>query len=137
MVTLLLGLFYKVEAGMLAGTFVHLGMLIFRASKPRLSVRDCQVEGDGAKYLLLTPDRGLFFPSVEDIRDAMNEASSARKERIRRESVVAAAKGDEMSVAMPEVEPLPVIIDMSRVVDMDYTAAAVSLLDIVVLFQLI
>ncbi len=66
-VTLLLGLFYKVEAGMIAGTLLHVAMLVVRSSKPRVAVREGSVDGC-TPYLLLIPDRGLFFPSVEEIR---------------------------------------------------------------------
>ncbi len=62
--TLLVGLFYKVEAGMILGTLAHLAILVFRASKPAVEAE----EGPEGAYLLLRPDRALYFPAVEDIR---------------------------------------------------------------------
>ena len=103
--TLLLGLFVSVQVGMIAGTLAHLSILVYFSSRPKVSIRDGKV--DNVSYVLVTPDRGLFFPSVDEMRSRLVEAASSKKTDVAAE------------------EELPVIVDMSNVVEMDFTAATV------------
>ena len=61
---------------------------------------------DNIPYNLVAPDRALYFPSVEEIRTRLRE-------------VAAKGQGQIGDLA-------PVIVDMSQVVEIDYSAAAVS-----------
>ena len=71
-VTFALGLFVSVEVGLIAGTATHLCILLYKASKPRVTVEERSIDDDngtpGTPYYLVVPDRALFFPSVNDIR---------------------------------------------------------------------
>ena len=72
-VTFALGLFVSVEVGLIAGTATHLCILLYKASKPRVVVEERSIDdesggGGSTPYYLVVPDRGLFFPSVSDIR---------------------------------------------------------------------
>ena len=74
-VTFALGLFVSVEVGLIAGTATHLCILLYKASKPRVVVEERSIDdetGSGSTpYYLVVPDRGLFFPSVSDIRQEL------------------------------------------------------------------
>ena len=89
---------------MIFGTLAHLSILIYFSSKPKLTVSEGRI--DSVPYLLVTPDRGLFFPSVDEMRSRLGDAVKRVED-----------KGSE--------EQMPVIVDMSRVVEMDFTAATV------------
>ena len=65
-------------------------------------------QADTVPYTLVLPDRGLYFPSVDAIRTAL---------------LVQNSEEEEKDLGMPA----PVIVDMSRVVAIDYTAAAVRI----------
>ena len=61
----------------------------------------------------MIPDRALYFPSVEEIRSKLREV---------------AAKGQgQIEETASQGEPTPVIVDMSQVVEIDFSAAAVIL----------
>ena len=96
---------------MIAGTLAHLAILIYFSSRPKVTIREDRV--DNVPYVLVTPDRGLFFPSVDEIRTRLGDAAAA-----------GGATADEGGVKGEE--PMPVIVDMSRVVEMDFTAATVT-----------
>ena len=70
-------------------------------------------QADTTPCTLVIPDRGLYFPSVDAIRTALLTEADANEEIV---------IDDKVSSSMPS----PVIVDMSRVVAIDYTAAAVS-----------
>eukprot|EP00095_Tigriopus_kingsejongensis_P006119 maker-scaffold98_size375582-snap-gene-1.13 protein:Tk06119 transcript:maker-scaffold98_size375582-snap-gene-1.13-mRNA-1 annotation:"sulfate transporter " len=106
--TFFLGLFVRVEVGMMVGTLAHLSMLIFTASRPKVTVKDGQI--DNIPYMLIIPDRSLFFPSVDEIRSKIL-------------AMVSPSGNDSSSSSVSQV-PTPIIMDMSQVVEMDYTAAA-------------
>ncbi len=97
-VTLLLSIFIRIEVGLIVGVLTHLTILVYSASSPEFHVAECRVDNN-VDYLLISPDRGLFFPAVDAIRKFLTSSSAVTK---------------------------PVIVDMSRVVDMDFTAASVS-----------
>lgn len=91
--TFLLGLFVNVETGLIVGCLVHVGLLLYSSSSPALLV-----EHHGT-HTLLQPQYSLFFPSVDHIRGEINTAVSTSG------------------------STLPVVIDMTLVKDIDYTAA--------------
>lgn len=96
--TFVTGLLVNVETGLIAGTLAHLALLINGASSPNLSVGEAQVEGQ--QYLIITPDRALYFPAVDRVKTFLASNSSNAL--------------------------IPIVVDMSKVVEMDFTAAAVS-----------
>lgn len=91
--TFLLGLFVNVETGLIIGCLVHVGLLLYSSSSPTLLVEH------HATHTLLRPQYSLYFPAVDHIRADINTAVSASG------------------------STLPVVIDMSLVKDIDYTAA--------------
>ena len=72
-------------------------------------------------YLVITPDRALFFPSVETIRDQLTSNTTSDTE----------TKGDleANNVDVPR-EKLPIVLDFSKVCEMDFTAAKVCKFDL-------
>jgi MFS superfamily sulfate permease-like transporter len=66
-ITFVLGLFVSVEVGLIAGTITHLCILLYKASRPNVLIKEGKI--DNVDYRLVTPDRGLFFPSVDYIRE--------------------------------------------------------------------
>lgn len=105
--TLLVGLFVSPEMGMIVGVLAHICILLYNVGSPKIVIKRAQV--DNVPYVLVQPDRGLFFPSVDAIRTGL----------------VAASKGDceDVDVRKCDDVPLPVIFDLGRVVEMDFTAA--------------
>lgn len=89
-------------------TFLHL-----------LYLRSSQI--DNIPYTLVVPDRGLFFPSVDEIRVRLNEAAT-RGGGLASKSL---APGGSTEIEEDQ-QPKPIIVDMRNVMEMDYTAAAVS-----------
>ncbi len=82
----------------------------------------------------MRPDRGLFFPAVDDLRSVLGEAAAKGGHTSTREPAAdeATAKGghgearETMADEAAPQGPVPVIVDMAKVAAMDYTAAAVS-----------
>jgi len=66
-------------------------------------------------YLLVKPDRALFFPSVENIMSRLTSSSLPKKD-------------DDLESANEAIEEIPIIMDFSSVCEMDFTAAKVLLL---------
>ena len=75
---------------------------------------------DGIEFVLVQPDRSLNFPAVDRIRTKISEATSLKIGQI---------VGSDNAVDMESVKtvikalPLPVILDLKQVVDMDFSAA--------------
>ena len=109
--TFLIGLFVNPETGMIVGTCSHLCILVYTSGNPRMDITRAQVEH--AAYVLVRPDRALFFPSVETIRTKLMAAKTKSKD------VEAASSPEE----------LPVILDFTYVCEMDYTAAKVNIVE--------
>ena len=108
--------------GLIVGTLTHLCILMYKSTRPRVLIDEGRI--DGVSYHLVIPDRALFFPSVDDIRTRLGEvaAMSMEKGGLGAEDV----EGVSTSSSKESAIPWPIIVDMSRVVEMDFTAAAVS-----------
>jgi len=91
--TFLLGLFVNVETGLIVGSLAHIGLLLYSSSVPSLVVEHHDT------HTLLRPQYSLLFPAVDHIRDEINAAV----------------------IACDNTQPL--VIDLTLVKDMDYTAA--------------
>ena len=135
--TLLIGLFVSPEMGMIVGTLSHLCILLYSSGNPKVSIRresvrtsftlikpvlfpSCdvifQLQNQNSDYLVITPDRALFFPSVETIRDQLT--SNATSDSETKEDLE--ANNSDISR-----EKLPIVLDFSKVCEMDFTAAKV------------
>jgi len=91
--TFLLGLFVNVETGLIVGCLVHVGLLLYTTSTPSLLV------AHHSTHTLLVPQYSIFFPAVDHIKGEINAAVSLSG------------------------SALPIVMDMSLVKDIDYTAA--------------
>ena len=75
-----------------------------------------QLQNQNSDYLVITPDRALFFPSVETIRDQLTSNTTSESE----------TKEDlEANNIDLSREKLPIVLDFSKVCEMDFTAAKV------------
>ena len=101
-ITFVIGLTVSVEVSLIVGIVAHLGILLFRSSVPELVIEEREAR-TAIPYILVVPDRALFFPSVDDIRERLGQ----------------------MAMAHVDKGQLPVVIDLDRVSKMDFTAAKV------------
>ncbi|KAL4132119.1 hypothetical protein QTP88_009329 [Uroleucon formosanum] len=91
-------LFLPLEYGVLIGFVANVGFIMCSAAKPKISIQ-VQKNHDGIKYLLLTPDRYLIFPSMEYVRQMITKHGLALG--------------------------IPVVIDGSSIFEADFTTANV------------
>ena len=68
-------------------------------------------------YLVVTPDRALFFPSVETMRTQLTSKFDLEPVK---EDLEAPPNAESFK------QPLPIVLDFSKVCEMDFTAAKVS-----------
>ncbi|XP_037812319.1 sodium-independent sulfate anion transporter [Lucilia sericata] len=86
------------QLGILVGIGINIVFILYHAARPKLRV-ETLCTSNGHKYLMLTPDRCLIFPSVEFVRNVITK--QGRK------------------------STLPVVIDCTHIYGADYTAAKV------------
>lgn len=86
------------EMGILVGIGINMAFILYHAARPKISI-ETLVTVSGLKYLIITPDRCLIFPSVDYVRKLV------LKQSIR--------------------QNLPVVIDCSHIYGADFTAAKV------------
>ncbi|XP_060834113.1 sodium-independent sulfate anion transporter-like [Rhopalosiphum padi] len=98
LITFFACLFLPLEYGVLIGIVANVGFIMCSAAKPKISIQ-VQKNHDGIKYLLLTPDRYLVFPSMEYVRQTITKHGLALG--------------------------IPVVIDGSSVFEADFTTANV------------
>ena len=70
-VTFLLGLFWSVEIGLIVGCLLHLALLLYQQSRPRIQVT--KEEG----YIVFSPQTDLAFPGVEHLRQQLTAVSKS------------------------------------------------------------
>lgn len=85
------------EIGILVGIGINVFFILYHASRPKIHMERLITPSKGIKYLLLTPDRCLIFPSVDYVRNLIN------KQGLRAQ--------------------VPVVIDCTHIYGTDYTAA--------------
>ncbi|XP_004521359.1 sodium-independent sulfate anion transporter [Ceratitis capitata] len=92
------------ELGILSAIGVNLLFILYHSARPKVRLETLETK-DGLKFLKLTPDRCLIFPSVEFVRNIVLKFGNKTT--------------------------LPVVIDCTYIYSADYTAAKVisSLLD--------
>lgn len=91
-------LFLPLEIGVLLGIGLNLMSILYHAARPKISIQEYKTRA-GFKYLLLTPDRCLVFPSADYVRNLVTKHSLKRD--------------------------MPVVVDCSHVYGADFTAAKV------------
>lgn len=84
------------EIGILIGIGLNILFILYHAARPKLRLEFLTTQ-DNHKYLMLTPDRCLIFPSVDFVRNTIN------KHGLR--------------------STLPVVIDCTHIYGADFTAA--------------
>ncbi|XP_070497837.1 sodium-independent sulfate anion transporter-like [Chironomus tepperi] len=87
------------EIGILVGIGINILFILYHASRPKIHMEKAITPNKGIKYLLLTPDRCLIFPSVDYVRNLIN------KQGLRTQ--------------------VPVVIDCTHIYGADFTAAKV------------
>lgn len=91
-------LLLPLQIGILVGIGINIVFILYSAARPKLRV-ETACTSNGIKYLMLTPDRCLIFPSVEFVRNVINK--QGRK------------------------STLPVVLDCTYIYGADFTAAKV------------
>uniref|UniRef100_A0A336MYE0 CSON006347 protein n=2 Tax=Culicoides sonorensis TaxID=179676 RepID=A0A336MYE0_CULSO len=89
-------LILPLEIGILVGIGVNMVFVLYHAARPKIHMEK-RCTSKATKYLLITPDRCLIFPSVDYVRNLIN------KQGIRLQT--------------------PVVIDCTHIYGADYTAA--------------
>ncbi|KAK8753432.1 hypothetical protein OTU49_004486, partial [Cherax quadricarinatus] len=73
--TFLTCLFWKLEYGILVGAGVNLALVLYGSARPKVVVDvTAMQDGDDEAYVLVEPQSGLFFPSVDYVRTSVNKA---------------------------------------------------------------
>lgn len=93
-------LLINIEYGILIGALVHLLLLAHEATRTKSSYVRYKKQGVGER-IILRADRNLYFPSVERFRQALGKISSE---------------------SIDDATPKTIIIDMSRVSEIDHTS---------------
>ncbi|EDV90563.1 sodium-independent sulfate anion transporter [Drosophila grimshawi] len=86
------------QMGILVGIGINVIFILYQAARPKLRIETLSTPG-GQRYLMLTPDRCLIFPSMEFVRKVIN------KQGVK--------------------STLPVVIDCTHIYGADFTAAKV------------
>ncbi|XP_034662681.1 sodium-independent sulfate anion transporter isoform X2 [Drosophila subobscura] len=86
------------QLGILVGIGINVVFILYQAARPKLRIETLATT-NGLKYLMLTPDRCLIFPSMEFVRKVIN------KQGVK--------------------STLPVVIDCTHIYGADFTAAKV------------
>ncbi|GAB0097649.1 sodium-independent sulfate anion transporter [Sergentomyia squamirostris] len=87
------------EYGILIGIGINVIFILYHSARPKITIELCATTGVSNKYLMITPDRCLIFPSTEYVRHLVN------KQGIKNQT--------------------PVVLDCSHIYGADYTAATV------------
>lgn len=96
--TFLCCLFVRLELGIVIGIGVNLLFLLYASARPSLRVHKA-TSPTGCRYLVITPDRSLVFPSVEYVRAVISKHGTK------------------------EGTAVPVVIDSTHIQAADFTAA--------------
>lgn len=86
------------ELGILAGIAINVIFILYHAARPKISIEFLSTSA-GTKYLMLTPDRCLIFPSVDYVKNLVNKLGAKSQ--------------------------VPVVIDCTHIYGADFTAATV------------
>ncbi|XP_054747460.1 sodium-independent sulfate anion transporter-like [Anastrepha obliqua] len=87
-----------IQIGILVGIGINIVFILYSAARPKLRMENLSTS-NGIRYLMLTPDRCLIFPSVEFVRNVINKHG--------------------------RTSTLPVVINCTYIYGADFTAAKV------------
>ncbi|XP_046639752.1 sodium-independent sulfate anion transporter-like isoform X2 [Daphnia pulicaria] len=73
-VTFVFCVFVGLEQGILIGTAINLGMLLYSTARPRMRIH--KVQSLKTEYLIITPDRSLVFTAIEYFISCVRKASA-------------------------------------------------------------
>ncbi|XP_060522763.1 sodium-independent sulfate anion transporter-like isoform X2 [Cylas formicarius] len=65
----------RLEIGISVGVAINLSFLLYAVARPTVYVEKI-VNAFGCEYVLITPDRSLYFPSVENVRSIISKAGT-------------------------------------------------------------
>ena len=95
-----MGLFSELTSGIFAGVGLHLAILLYQISRPKVVVEVRQTSNTNTAYLYISPDQAVIFPSATFIRTVISKAGERTGQG-----------------------KLPVVIDCLHVNTTDFTAA--------------
>ncbi|XP_053970199.1 sodium-independent sulfate anion transporter-like [Anastrepha ludens] len=87
-----------IQMGILVGIGINIVFILYSAARPKLRMENLSTS-NGIRYIMLTPDRCLIFPSVEFVRNVINKHG--------------------------RTSTLPVVINCTYIYGADFTAAKV------------
>lgn len=61
------------EYGIIIGVGISTGAILFRLLQPKLNESVRTDEATGTKYIIVTPEAGLLFPSVDYVRTTLGK----------------------------------------------------------------
>lgn len=68
-------LFWKLEYGILVGVTINLSIYLYGTARPKVNINVVKKQDrDEPSYVVVEPSSGLFFPSVDYVRAAVNKA---------------------------------------------------------------
>ncbi|XP_046639461.1 sodium-independent sulfate anion transporter-like [Daphnia pulicaria] len=73
-ITFIFCVFVGLEQGILIGTAINLGMLLYSTARPRIRIH--KIETSNTEYLIFTPDRSLVFTAMEYFMSSVRKASA-------------------------------------------------------------
>jgi len=94
------GLFSELDYGIFAGMGLHIAIVLYQIARPKVKVEVMTLTSTGTKYIMVSPDQAIIFPSATYIRSLISKA------------------GEKQGGSQ-----LPVVIDCSHINNTDFTAA--------------
>ncbi|XP_037074773.1 LOW QUALITY PROTEIN: sodium-independent sulfate anion transporter-like [Pollicipes pollicipes] len=73
--TFLAGVFWGLEYGIGIGTAISLGMILFKAARPKVVTQTRKLPGGSEEYIYVYPDSGLTYPAAEHVRAVVTDAA--------------------------------------------------------------
>ncbi|XP_037074111.1 sodium-independent sulfate anion transporter-like [Pollicipes pollicipes] len=98
--TFLAGVFWGLEYGIGIGTAISLGMILFKAARPKVVTQTRKLPGGSEEYIYVYPDSGLTYPAAEHVRAVVTDAAVLHGRSV-----------------------LPVVLDCNNVRYSDFTSA--------------
>ncbi|XP_012256607.2 sodium-independent sulfate anion transporter-like [Athalia rosae] len=89
---------FDVELGLLFGVTLNMLFLLHAWARPSIHITKCKT-ADGEKYILISPDIGLFYPMIGYLRTKINEVATNEGRNV-----------------------LPIVLDCDSFKGIDYTA---------------
>ncbi|XP_043203128.1 sodium-independent sulfate anion transporter-like isoform X2 [Amphibalanus amphitrite] len=68
-------IFWGLEYGIGVGTMISLGMILFKAARPKVVITEKKLPGSSQVYIYVYPDSGLTYPAAEHVRAVVTDAA--------------------------------------------------------------